>query len=205
MTDVRSHWEKVYQTKRPDEVSWYRPHLNVSLALIADATQSRDAHVIDVGGGESTLVDDLVAHGYRHVSVLDVSRTALEVAQTRLGRAADVVEWLCGDVTTLPLPQHRYDVWHDRAVFHFLTGAADRMAYVNQVAHAVKPGGHVIVATFGPDGPTKCSGLDVVRYDADALHDEFGAKFRLVQHLSEQHRTPTGNVQQFTYCYCKVV
>ncbi|WP_347262000.1 class I SAM-dependent methyltransferase [Rudaea sp.] len=202
--DPRSHWEKVYGTKRPDQVSWYRPHLELSLALIEEAAPNRDANIIDVGGGESTLVDDLIAGGYRHVSVLDLSSTALAVARARLGQDAERVEWLAGDVTTSPLPKGRYDVWHDRAVFHFLTRAADRVAYVKQVAHAVKRGGHVVVATFGPEGPTKCSGLDVVRYDADALHDEFGVNFHLVKSLSEQHRTPAGHFQQFTYCYCKV-
>lgn len=202
--DPRSHWERVYQTKRPDEVSWYRAHLETSLALIEEAAPGRGARIIDIGGGESTLVDDLVGQGYRNVSVLDLSSTALDVAKERMGAKVGSVDWLCGDVTTFALTKHRYDVWHDRAVFHFLTQAMDRAAYVRQVAHAVKPGGHVIVATFGPEGPTKCSGLDVVRYDPDALHDEFGSRFRLMKHLTELHRTPAGIVQQFVYCYCNV-
>ena len=201
--DPKSHWEKVYRSKRPDEVSWYRPHLETSLDLIAEAAPDRDAHIIDVGGGESTLVDDLLVRGYRNLSVLDVASTALDVAKERLGASADRVRWLCGNVTTIALPLHGYDVWHDRAVFHFLTDPKDRAAYVRQVAHAVKPGGHVIVATFGPEGPTKCSGLDIVRYDADALHDEFGADFRLMKHGTELHRTPAGAIQQFVYCFCK--
>lgn len=202
--DSKAHWEKVYRTRRPDQVSWYRPHLDVSLALIGEAAPGRDACIIDVGGGESTLVDDLLARGYRRVSVLDVSATALDVARERLGREADKVRWYCGDITTIELPAHRYDVWHDRAVFHFLTSASNRAAYVRRVARSVKPGGQVIVATFGPEGPTQCSGLDVVRYGAEALHDEFGARFRLVRHLTELHRTPAGAIQQFTYCYCNV-
>jgi 2-polyprenyl-3-methyl-5-hydroxy-6-metoxy-1,4-benzoquinol methylase len=202
--DPRSHWEKVYQTKLPTEVSWYRPHLEVSLQLIEEAAPNRDAHVIDVGGGESTLVDDLLARGYHKLSVLDVSSTALAVAKERLGDKAHQVVWLCGDVTTFAFARHEYDVWHDRAVFHFLTDVKDREAYVRQVAHAVKPGGHVIVATFGLEGPTQCSGLDVMRYDPGALHDEFGPSFRLVKHLTELHRTPAGSVQQFTYCFCNV-
>ena len=200
--DSRAHWEKVYRSKRPDEVSWYRAHLETSLELIAEAAPDRDAAIIDIGGGESTLVDDLLARGYRDVSVLDVASTALDVAKNRLGASADRVRWLCGDVTTITLPGHVYDVWHDRAVFHFLTEAKDRAAYVRQVAHAVKPGGHIIVATFGPEGPTKCSGLDIVRYDAEALHDEFGTGFRLLQHLTELHQTPAGAIQQFVYCFC---
>lgn len=202
--NAQSHWETVYRTKRPDEVSWYRAHLDVSLALIEEAATNHDAHIIDVGGGESTLVDDLVARNYRHVSVLDLSATALDVAQARLGDAVEQVDWLCGDVTTFVFAKNRYDVWHDRAVFHFLTGAKDRMAYIGQLARAVKPGGHVIVATFGPEGPTKCSGLDVVRYDPESLHDEFGTRFQLVKHLTELHQTPWGAIQQFVYCYCRL-
>jgi SAM-dependent methyltransferase len=125
------------------------------------------------------------------------------VARDRLDERAGAVDWLCGDVTTFPFPPHQYDVWHDRAVFHFLTNQSDRLAYVYQVARAVKPGGHIIVATFGPEGPTKCCGLDVCRYDPDALHDEFGQAFELVKHETELHRTPAGVIQQFTYCYCK--
>ncbi len=200
----RAHWEKVYRTKQPTEVSWYRPHLDISLQLIEDGARDRDAVIIDVGGGESTLVDDLLARGYRNLSVLDVSSTALDVAKARLGDKADEVQWLCGDVTTFAFAPGHYDVWHDRAVFHFLTGDAERAAYVRQVGRSVKPGGHVIVATFGPEGPTKCSGLDVVRYGPDALHGEFGPGFRLVKHLTELHRTPAGAVQQFTYCFCNI-
>ncbi|HEX7272070.1 MAG TPA: class I SAM-dependent methyltransferase [Casimicrobiaceae bacterium] len=203
-SEIKSHWDRIYRTKRPEEVSWYRPHLDVSLQLITEAARRRDARIIDVGGGESTLVDDLLGRGYRNLAVLDVSAMALGVARERLGDKAGRIEWLCGDVTTFTFPQHHYDVWHDRAVFHFLTDPKDRTAYVRQVAHAVKTGGHVIVATFGPEGPTQCSGLEVVRYGPDALHDEFGSAFRLVKHLTELHRTPTGTIQQFTYCYCNV-
>ncbi len=202
--DPKLHWEKVYRTKRPDQVSWYRPHLDVSLRLIAEASPNRDAQIIDVGGGESTLVDDLLARGYHNLSILDVSLTALDVAKERLGDSAKTVNWLCGDVTTFSFGPNVYDVWHDRAVFHFLTESKERAAYVRQVARAVKPRGHVIVATFGPEGPTQCSGLNVVRYDADALHGEFGTSFQLVEHLTELHQTPAGSIQQFTYCYCNL-
>ena len=201
--DTRQHWERVYRTKRPTEVSWYAPHLDISLRFIADAAPNRDASIIDVGGGESTLVDDLLDRGYRDVSILDVSAIALDVARARLGDRGDAVDWLCGNVVHFPFARHRYDVWHDRAVFHFLTDPENRAVYVRQAARAVKPGGHVIVATFGPEGPTKCSGLDVVRYAPDALHDEFGDGFRLLRHLTEIHTTPAGSTQQFTYCYCK--
>jgi len=201
--ETKTHWDKVYTTKQPDEVSWYRKHLDMSLALIAGAVPNLDAHIIDVGGGEATLVDDLHSYGYRYLCVLDISKKALDVAQARLGRNARNVRWLCDDVTSYPFEQAQFDVWHDRAVFHFLTDDATREAYVRQVIHAVKPGGHVIVATFGPEGPTKRSGLEVVRYDADRLHDQFGTAFRLVDHRTELHQTPSGAIQQFVYCYCR--
>lgn len=198
----KAHWENVYQTKAVDEVSWYRPHLEVSLGLIDRATSDTGSAVIDVGGGEATLVDDLAARGYNDVTVLDISSAAIEVAKGRLGAAAASVHWITGDITTVELETARYDVWHDRAVFHFLTSAHDRAAYVRQVARAVNRGGHVIVATFGPDGPEKCSGLDVVRYDAESLHGEFGPRFRLLDSVTESHETPWGAPQQFMYCFC---
>jgi 2-polyprenyl-3-methyl-5-hydroxy-6-metoxy-1,4-benzoquinol methylase len=202
--DPKQHWEHVYRTKQPTEVSWYRPHLEVSLRMIEAAAPSLDVQIVDVGGGESTLVDDLLDRGYGNVSVLDLSAIALEVAKARLAERAANVTWLCGDVRSFPFRKHHYDLWHDRAVFHFLTAVDDRLAYVRQVTHAVRPGGHVIVATFGPEGPDQCSGLDVMRYDPQSLHGEFAAPFRLVTHLTELHETPRGAVQQFTYCYCKL-
>lgn len=201
---TKAHWENVYQTKAVDEVSWYRPHLETSLRLIEDAAPDRDSVVIDVGGGEATLVDDLVSRGYTDVTVLDISQAAIEVAKDRLGFAAAPVHWITGDITSVELESARYDLWHDRAVFHFLTSADDRAAYVRQVARAVRLGGHVIVATFGLDGPEKCSGLDVVRYDAENLHGEFGPKFRLLDSVTELHETPWGTPQQFMYCFCRV-
>lgn len=201
--DAKSHWERVYQTKRPDQVSWYRPHLDVSLELITKTISNHDARIIDVGGGEATLVDDLLASGYRNVDVLDLSETALDVARQRLGTSATSVGWLRGDVTSYPFEPSTYDLWHDRAVFHFLTDPSARSAYVRQVLHAVKPGGHVIVATFGPEGPAQCSGLDVVRYDSTSLHDQFGERFELLGHELEEHTTPAGRLQQFVYCLCR--
>lgn len=202
--NTKVHWENVYQSKAVDEVSWYRPHLDVSLRLIEDAAPDLGVALIDVGGGEATLVDDLVTRGYRDVTVLDISQSAIEVAKTRLGSSAAPVHWIAGDITEVELEAARYDIWHDRAVFHFLTRAEDRAAYVRQVARAVKLGGHVIVATFGPEGPETCSGLDVVRYDAGSLHGEFGPKFRLLDSLTEHHETPWGTPQQFMYCFCRM-
>ena len=201
--DAQNHWEKVYTEKAPTAVSWYRPHLETSLALI-ERVSTRDSAIIDVGGGEPTLVDDLLSHGFDDITVLDVSQKAINENKKRLGEAAECVHWFVADITKAKLPKSRYDVWHDRAVFHFLTKNSDRAAYIEQAAHAVKPGGHVIVSTFGPEGPTKCSGLDVVRYDADSLHREFGAHFRLLESMKELHQTPFGTIQQFLYCHCRV-
>lgn len=201
MADRRQHWETVYQTKAADAVSWFQPHAVSSLRLIERCAGPK-AQVIDVGGGASVLVDDLLDAGYRHVTVLDLAESALAASRARLGERASQVEWIAGDITEVELPAARYDVWHDRAVFHFLTDPADRARYVEQVLRAVKPGGHVIVAAFGPGGPLQCSGLDVVRYDPDALHAQFGAPFRLLGHETEIHHTPAGREQEFVYCYC---
>lgn len=201
--DMQEHWDSVYGSRAPDQVSWFRPHLETSLALIDRAARgNRLASIIDVGGGASTLVDDLIKRGYSNVTVLDISQAALDVAQKRLAEAAESIRWLRADVAQADLPAHSYDVWHDRAVFHFLTTREQRVAYVRNVASAVKPGGHVIVSTFGPEGPTKCSGLDVMRYDAESLHGEFGPQFRVVESSKELHDTPFGTRQQFLYCYC---
>jgi SAM-dependent methyltransferase len=201
--DAQAHWEKIYAERAPNAVSWYRPHLETSLALI-ERVSSRGSAIIDVGGGESTLVDDLLSRGYENVTILDISQKAVDANQQRLGSASECVHWLVADITTAELPRSAYDVWHDRAVFHFLTTPADREAYVRQAAHAVKQGGYVIVSTFGPEGPTKCSGLEVVRYDAEALHREFGVHFRLLESTKELHQTPFGTIQQFLYCSCRV-
>ena len=202
--DPRQHWDAVYRKKAADEVSWYQPHLERSLAFIEAVAPDRDAAIIDIGGGESTVVDDLVARGYRDVTVLDIAPSAIAGAKARLGPAALRVHWLHADITAVDLPARRYDFWHDRAVFHFLTDPGQRATYVRQTLRAVRPGGHVVVATFGPEGPEKCSGLPVMHYDAAALHDEFGGGFRLIDSAVELHRTPAGATQQFTYCFCRV-
>ena len=200
---AKTHWEAVYAQRTPDSVSWFQPHAEHSLELIARAGLTRDAAIIDVGGGASTLADDLLARGYHDLTVLDLSAAALAAAQVRLGDDARRVSWVEADITAVDLPRQRYDLWHDRAVFHFLTDAAQRHAYVERVLQSVKPGGHVIVATFAEDGPDRCSGLPVMRYGADTLHAEFGAPFELLEHSRETHHTPGGAVQQFVYCYCR--
>ena len=202
--DIKTHWEKVYATKAHDAVSWYRAHLETSLALIERAADAPSTAIIDVGGGESTLVDDLLLRGYKNITVLDISQSAIDLTKRRLGSAAERVHWLVADITETELDPRSYDLWHDRAVFHFLTAREQRIAYVRQVARSVKPGGHIIVSTFGPEGPTKCSGLEVMRYDADSLHEEFGARFRLVESSKELHQTPFETTQQFLYCYCRI-
>jgi SAM-dependent methyltransferase len=200
---MQEHWERVYGAKAAEQVSWFRPHLETSFDLIKRASRgNRSNWIIDVGGGASTLVDDLIGQGYRNVTVLDISQAALDAAQRRLG-ATQSVRWLRADVTEAwPLPTKSFDIWHDRAVFHFLTTSEDRLAYVRNVISAVRPGGHVIVSTFGPEGPTRCSGLEVMRYDADTLHSEFGTRFRLVESLNELHETPFGTTQQFVCGFC---
>ena len=200
--NTRNHWERVYQSKEADAVSWFRPHLERSLSLIEKAAPDPAMSIIDIGGGESTLVDDLLGAGYFDVSALDISQAAIDATRQRLGLAGNAVAWWVGDVTQVTLPRARYDVWHGKAVFHFLTDLAQRQAYARLLMHAVKPGSHVIVATFGPEDPSKCSVLDVVRYDADGLHGEFGDAFRLVESATEVHDTPFGTSQQFIYCYC---
>lgn len=201
--DLKTHWETVYGVKAPDAFSWFRSHLEASLALIERVAADRSASIIDVGGGQSTLVDDLLTRGYRNIAVLDISATAIDATRRRLGASAQSVNWLVGDISQAELPPHSYDIWHDRAVFHFLTTPEQRVVYVEKAALALKPGGFVIVSTFGAEGPEKCSGLDVQRYDAQSLQKEFGDGFDLVESFAELHRTPSGAAQQFLYCCLK--
>jgi ubiquinone/menaquinone biosynthesis C-methylase UbiE len=199
----KSHWENIYETKDATQVSWFQQHPELSLRFIEETRVDKAGQIIDVGGGASTLVDDLLANEYENVTVLDISLAALQVARQRLGSFASRVTWLEADVTQVKLPYRFYDVWHDRAVFHFLTREEDRARYVKAVQHSVKTGGHVIVATFGLEGPLRCSGLEVVRYSPDSLHDEFGNDFELVDTTNELHQTPFGTEQKFIYCYCR--
>lgn len=200
----RDHWEGVYRHKGPAEVSWYRPHLDRSLKFLDLAGLTPDSPILDVGGGASTLVDDLLAKGYRGVTVLDLSESAIDQAKARLGAASERVTWIVGDVTEVELPEHSFEFWHDRAVFHFLVDPDSRRRYVAQVRRALKPNGHVVVATFGPEGPVKCSGLPVMRYDAEGIHAQFGDEFRKIGADHEVHTTPWGSEQEFVYCYCRM-
>jgi 2-polyprenyl-3-methyl-5-hydroxy-6-metoxy-1,4-benzoquinol methylase len=197
--DSKAHWDRVYQTNAPERVSWYQADPKVSLGLIRQAVPDTNAAIIDVGGGASTLVDGLVHAGYRRLTVLDVSRVALRAAQARLGAAVAAVNWIAADILQAQLGAGRFDLWHDRAVFHFLTSPRDRQRYMEKVRAALSPGGHVLIATFAPDGPSRCSGLDVARYSPEALHAELGSGFRLVKSVQEEHSTPSGKTQPFTY------
>ena len=200
---VKTHWDQIYTRQSAHSVSWYQPRATQALAWIAGTGGS----LIDVGGGTSTLFDELVLAGNHDVTLLDISDAALNIVWRRLGRLgrlgrlASSVRWITGDVTTVALPAHAYDVWHDRAVFHFLTEEADRQAYVAQLQHAMKPGGHVIIATFAPDGPAQCSGLPVVRYSPATLQTALGPAFHSIEHAHELHETPAGAMQPFLYCH----
>lgn len=196
---IGAKWEAVYRSKAADEVSWFRPHLETSLELIRGFAGDSSAAIIDVGGGEATLADDLLQQGYQNLTVLDISKTALEVARKRIGHAADHVHWIVGNITEVNLPTSAYDLWHDRAAFHFLTLPEERKRYIETAISAIKAGGHLILSTFGPNGPQKCSGLDVMRYDPATLEAELAARFRLVADRTEIHTTPEGTNQQFTY------
>ena len=200
------HWEGVYRATPVERASWYRRHLDRSVQWIEEAAAGRrDAAILDAGGGASTLIDDLLARGFTCVTVLDIAAPALEQAKRRLGPDAGRVKWIMGDVTAAELPGGAFDIWHDRAVYHFLTKAEERAAYVENVARSLKPRGQVIMGTFGPEGPTVCSGLDVRRYDAARLSKEFGDRFALTESATELHRTPSGGTQQFLYCHFRMV
>ena len=207
MTNVkpREHWDQVYLSKSPADVSWFQPQAKLSLGLIRRAAPDLSAPIIDVGGGASTLVDGLLDAGYSDVTVLDISRAALALARERLGARAQSVKWIEADILAHPLPRSAYAVWHDRAVFHFLITEPDRHRYVAQVRASVRDDGHVIVASFAPDGPEKCSGLEVMRYSPESMHEEFGDGFRLLESVRETHVTPSGGKQAFVYCMCRVV
>ncbi|MFO0548073.1 MAG: class I SAM-dependent methyltransferase [Polyangiaceae bacterium] len=201
---TQSHWDDVYGRKAVDAVSWFRPHLETSLGFLKGAKLGPDASIIDVGGGASTFVDDALELGFSNITVLDLAEGSLKAAGARLGPRGDRVNWMVADITRVALPARSFDFWHDRAVFHFLTDPADRARYVAQARAALKPGGFIVVATFAPDGPEKCSGLEVARFTAEGIHDEFGATFEKVGEAREVHETPWGSEQAFSYCYCRV-
>ncbi|MCS6825573.1 MAG: class I SAM-dependent methyltransferase [Caldilinea sp.] len=198
--NAKTYWEQLYARKAPTQVSWYQEHAQLSLVLIRRAGVQKSDPIIDVGGGTSTLVDDLLAAGFQQITVLDIAAKALELARERLGERAAQVTWIEADVTQTTLPARAYALWHDRAVFHFLTQPADRRRYIENARRAVRSGGSLILATFAQDGPERCSGLEVMRYSAERLQQEFCIDFEPVESLPERHRTPFGTEQKFLYC-----
>jgi SAM-dependent methyltransferase len=197
-----THWNAVYG-KPPEELSWTAAHLDTSLHYVQRAAPRRTEAVIDVGGGDSTFVDDLLHAGYIDLTVLDLSEQALRRARNRVGLLSGYVAWRARDILDEDLPASTYDVWHDRAVFHFLTRSDEQQRYLEQVRRALKPGGYAVVGTFGPLGPAQCSGLEVSRYAPEELHGSFGEPFRLLDSRVESHITPWGTDQQFVYCFCR--
>jgi trans-aconitate methyltransferase len=198
MSDLITHWQNVYATKGEAEVSWFQDNPAISLVMIRAANPDHGAAIIDIGGGASRLVDALLQSGYRDLAVLDLSANALDAAKQRLGSAASRIDWIVADATTWQ-PAKTYHVWHDRAAFHFLTDPRDRAAYVERLRSALVPGGNVIIATFAPDGPEKCSGLPVQRHDSASLAAELGTDFDLVETRSETHHTPWSSTQAFQF------
>jgi trans-aconitate methyltransferase len=194
----RAHWDNVYATKRENEVSWFQEKASLSLDLVRAAGARPGSAIIDIGGGASRLVDALIDEGFTDLSVLDVADAALSATKARLGANAGSVHWITADITRWR-PPRQYDLWHDRAAFHFLTEANDRAAYVERLTQALAPGAHAIIATFAPDGPERCSGLPVVRYDAASLGATLGSRFALLQTRREDHRTPFATMQRFQY------
>ncbi|HUB65424.1 MAG TPA: class I SAM-dependent methyltransferase [Methylocella sp.] len=194
----QAHWERIYETKAESQLSWFQDHPVISLALIRAAGVKPSDAIIDIGGGESRLVDALLDEGFGALTVLDLSEKALAAATARLGPRSSKVKWIVADVTAWE-PSESYDLWHDRAAFHFLTEAADRRAYAACVAKAVRPGGHVIIGTFAFDGPERCSGLPVQRHDAASIGAVLGDKFALIESRRDDHVTPTGATQRFQF------
>ena len=201
MNTTRSeHWERVYANKKTTELSWYQARSEVSLRLIAQAGVQGDDPILDAGGGTSTLVDSLQQQGFRDITVLDISATALERARARMGDKAETVHWVTADVTAFS-PTRRYALWHDRAVFHFLVDQCDRDRYLAAVRTALQPRGHLILSTFGPDGPLRCSGLEICRYGIGQLQELFDEHFELQHHELHDDKTPAGASQQFIYSW----
>lgn len=196
--DRKQHWEKIYSDNSPQQVSWFQEKPELSLQLMANSGFAKDASVIDVGGGCSMLVDHLLAGGYSHLSVLDISEQALQLSQQRLGDQATQVYWHATDITSFQ-PAITYDLWHDRAVFHFLTNESDRQRYLETLLKGTHEGSQIIIAAFAIDGPTQCSGLDIVQYDAEKLCQTLGEAFVLQEEQYEAHSTPSGMTQQFNY------
>jgi ubiquinone/menaquinone biosynthesis C-methylase UbiE len=196
--DTKVHWEQIYNTKPSTDVSWYQTHPSLSLKLIEATGIGKGKSIIDVGGGTSVLVDCLLDKGFKELAVLDISQSALEIAKKRLGIRAENVEWIEADATEFQPPQH-FDLWHDRAVFHFLTNEEDRRKYVNVLKRTLNASGHIVMATFAINGPKKCSGLDTIQYNIESMNAQLGDEFELLEKFDEIHITPGNKEQKFTY------
>ena len=196
----KKHWNRIYSSQPVNGLGWYRPHLETPLAWIEALNLDSREPIIDVGGGASTLVDDLLTRGHENLTVLDLSRSAIQVAQKRLGDASKAVTWLVGDIIQIELPCQHYSLWHDRAVFHFLIETKSQQKYKQALLHSVKAGGHFVIGTFTPEAPPQCSGLPVQRYDAASLVQTFADEFELRHHRNELHTTPGGVKQSYVYC-----
>lgn len=197
----RDHWEKIYAEKPTETLGWYKPHLQISLNWIRELCLAKDAPIIDVGGGKSTLVDDLLDEGYQTITVLDLSKRALASVQERLGKKKKLVTWIEDDITSIDILPGYYELWHDRAVFHFFIDPEQQKQYRNNLLRSLKPGGHLIMGTFAPEAPPQCSGLPVQRYNEVLLENTLGGEFKLMRHQKELHVTPSGVVQMYLYCH----
>jgi len=198
MVDSKTHWQNIYQNKSSHEVSWYQENPALSLELIHCCKLSKTAPVIDIGGGASLLIDHLCKEDYSRLAVLDISENALSISQNRLGDCAKNIEWFISDITHFS-PPHTFSLWHDRAVFHFLTAQEDRNRYISALKKALVLNGHIIIAAFAIGGPEKCSDLEIVQYSADKLSTELGSDFKLIETRDEAHITPSDKEQKFTY------
>ena len=199
--DNKQHWDTVYGSKAPNAVSWYAPHLETSLKLIHQASPDKSSAIIDIGGGEATLVDDLLSEGYQDISVLDISQKAIDVARSRIDKQADRVHWYCADIIQATLQQNYFDVWHDRATFHFLTTTEQISKYIKTVRKSVT--GFLTIGTFSKNGPEKCSGLEIKQYKEEQLTMELKDGFDKIKCITEDHLTPFKTTQNFLFCSFK--
>lgn len=197
--EVKDHWEQVYSTRMAEKLGWYRPRLDLSLAWIDEIGLDVADPIIDVGGGTSTLIDNLIDEGFESVTVLDISENALKSSRKRLGRQSRDIMWLDADVTSHRLPKNQFMLWHDRAMFHFLTAEEDRLAYRANLLRALRPGGHAIIGTFAPEAPPRCSGLPIKRYDPDHLRAELGNELVCIKEEKMLHITPGGIEQWYQF------
>jgi len=197
--DRKNHWEQIYQTKKPDQVSWYQPTPVTSLSFFEQYNVPKEAKIIDIGGGDSFLVDHLLNRGYKDITVLDISESSLERAKSRLGDRSGLVKWIVEDAATFE-PTERYDFWHDRAAFHFLTKEDEIQNYINTVQQSINPSGILVLGTFSEQGPKKCSGIEIKQYSETSMTDRLKGSFEKIKCITVEHKTPFDTIQQFIFC-----